>query len=72
MEAEQGIAIIPSFGFAACRSRKIVVSQLIQPVVNLDFHLISSSGRELPPEADEFISFLKSYIATWAGRTGVL
>jgi hypothetical protein len=28
--------------------------------------------RELPPGADEFTSFLKSYLATWAGRTGVL
>jgi hypothetical protein len=26
----------------------------------------------LPPGADEFTSFLKSYIAIWAGRPGVL
>ena len=72
VEADEGIAIIPSFGMPACRNRKVVMSRLINPVVRFDFHLIRSRGRELPPEADEFIAFLKSYIATWAGRAGVL
>jgi LysR family carnitine catabolism transcriptional activator len=72
VEAEEGIAIIPSFGMPACRNRKIVMSQLINPVVRFDFHLISRRGRELPPGADEFTSFLKRYIAIWAGRAGVL
>jgi LysR family carnitine catabolism transcriptional activator len=72
VEAEEGIAIIPSFGMPSCRSRKVVVSQLINPVVRFDFHMISRRGIELPPGADEFASFLKSYIATWAGRAGVL
>jgi len=34
--------------------------------------MISPRGKELPPGAAEFTSFLKSYIATWAGRAGVL
>jgi len=72
VEAEEGIAIIPSFGMPACRNRKVVMSQLINPVVRFDFHIISRRGRELAPGADEFTSFLKSYIATWAGRAGVL
>jgi LysR family transcriptional regulator, carnitine catabolism transcriptional activator len=72
VEAEQGIAIIPSFGMPACRNRKVAMSQLINPVVRFDFHMISRRGRELPPGADEFTFFLKSYIATWAGRAGVL
>ena len=72
VEAEQGVAVVPSFGLPACRNRKVVTSQLINPVVRLDFHLISSRGKELPPGAEEFTSFLKSYIATWAGRAGVL
>jgi LysR family transcriptional regulator, carnitine catabolism transcriptional activator len=72
VEAEEGIAIIPSFGMPACRNRKVLMSQLINPVVRFDFHLISSRGRELPPGAEEFTSFLKSYVATWAGRAGVL
>jgi LysR family transcriptional regulator, carnitine catabolism transcriptional activator len=71
-EAEEGIAIIPSFGIPACRNRKVVVSQLVNPVARFDFHLISRRGRALPPRADEFTSFLKSYIAIWAGRAGVL
>jgi DNA-binding transcriptional LysR family regulator len=72
VEAEEGIAIIPSFGMPAYRNRKVVMSQLINPAVRFDFHMISRRGRELPPGADEFTSFLKSYIATWAGRAGVL
>ena len=72
VEAEEGIAIIPSFGMPACRNRKITTSQLINPVVRFDFHMISRRGRELPPGAEEFTSFLKRYIATWAGRAGVL
>jgi LysR family transcriptional regulator, carnitine catabolism transcriptional activator len=72
VEAEEGIAIIPSFGLPACRNRKVVTSRLVSPVASLEFHLISNRGKELPPGADEFTSFLKSHIATWAGRAGVL
>lgn len=72
VEAEEGIAIIPSFGMPACRNRKVVMSQLINPVARFDFHLISNRAKELPPGANDFASFLKSYIATWAGRAGVL
>jgi LysR family transcriptional regulator, carnitine catabolism transcriptional activator len=72
VEADEGIAVILSFGMPACRNRKVVMSQLINPVVRFDFHLISSRARELPPGAAEFTSFLKSYVATWAGRAGVL
>jgi LysR family carnitine catabolism transcriptional activator len=72
VEAEEGIAIIPSFGLPACRNRKVVMSQLINLIVRFDFHMISRRGKELPPGAVEFISFLKSYIALWAGRAGVL
>jgi DNA-binding transcriptional LysR family regulator len=72
VEADEGIAIIPSFGWPACRNRKITISPLINPVVRFDFHMISPRGKKLPPEADEFTAFLKSYIAGWAGRAGVL
>jgi DNA-binding transcriptional LysR family regulator len=72
VEAEEGIAIIPSFGLPACRNRKVVTSRLVNPVASFEFHLISNRGKELPPGADEFTAFLKSYIATWAGRAGVL
>jgi hypothetical protein len=34
--------------------------------------MISRRGKELPTGAEEFTSFLKNYIATWAGRAGVL
>ena len=58
--------------FTACRNRKVVMSQLINPVVNLEFHQITNRGKKLPPGADDFTAFLKIYISRWAGRAGVL
>lgn len=72
VEAGEGIAIIPSFVLPACRNRKVTLSRLINPVINLEFSCVTNRGRKLPPGADDFTSFLKSYIATWAGRSGVL
>jgi DNA-binding transcriptional LysR family regulator len=72
VEADEGMAIIPSFGLPVCRNRKVVVSRLINPVVNLDFDQISNRGKKLPPGADEFTAFLKTHIARWAGRAGIL
>ena len=71
-EAGQGVAIIPSYGLPACRSRKLAMSRLINPVVPLDFSQIRLGGRKLPPVAEDFTSFLQSYIASWAGRSGIL
>jgi len=72
VESSEGIAVIPSFALPARRDRKVVFSQLTNPVVNLDFYQISNRGRKLPAGAEDFTSFLKTYIARWAGRAGVL
>jgi LysR family transcriptional regulator, carnitine catabolism transcriptional activator len=72
VEADEGIAIIPSFGVPVCRNRKVLMSRLINPIVNLEFSLISTRARKLPPGADEFSAFLKTYVARWAGHAGVL
>jgi LysR family carnitine catabolism transcriptional activator len=72
VEAGEGIAIIPSFVLPACRNRKVLLSRLINPVVNLDFSWISNRGKRLPSGTDDFTSFLKTYIARWAGRAGIL
>jgi hypothetical protein len=48
------------------------MSRLVNPVVHLDSYQIRHAGRELPPVAEEFTVFLQSYIASWAGRAGVL
>jgi DNA-binding transcriptional LysR family regulator len=72
VEADEGVAIIPSFGVLACRTRKVTVSELIDPTVHLELYQISNRGRELPAEAKEFSAFLKMYIASWVGDAGVL
>ena len=72
VEAGEGIAVVPSFIIPACRNRRVVMSKLTNPVVNVDFSRISLRGKKLPPGADDFTSFLQSYIARWAGRAGIL
>lgn len=69
VEANEGIAIIPSFGMLACRNRKVTMSELIDPVVNLNFYQISNQGSRMSDEAKEFSAFLKTYIANWAGTS---
>jgi LysR family transcriptional regulator, carnitine catabolism transcriptional activator len=72
VEAGEGTAIIPSFGLPACRNRNVTMSELVEPVVALEFYEISHRGRRLQDEAAEFSAFLKKYIATWAGEGGIL
>jgi hypothetical protein len=72
VEAAEGAAIVPSFALPACRSRKVTMSELVDPVVTLEFDQISHRGRKLQDEASEFSAFLKKYIATWAGEAGLL
>lgn len=72
VEADEGIAIIPSFGLPACRNRKVTMSELVDPIVTLEFYEISHRGRKLPEEARVFSAFLKRYIARWAGEAGML
>jgi LysR family transcriptional regulator, carnitine catabolism transcriptional activator len=72
VEAGEGVAIVPSFGPLASRDRNIAMSRLVNPVVHLDSFQIRHAGRKLPPVAEEFTLFLQSYIASWAGRSGVL
>jgi DNA-binding transcriptional LysR family regulator len=72
VEAEEGIAIVPSFGLPAGRTRDVTMSQLVDPVVNLDVYQISNRSKKLSQEADEFSDFLKAYIARWAGHGGVV
>ena len=48
------------------------MSELVDPIVSLEFYEISSRGRKLPSEASEFSAFLKQYISRWAGEAGAL
>jgi DNA-binding transcriptional LysR family regulator len=67
VEAGLGIAVIPSFGVMASRSRKVRITRL-EPEVTLDFYEISNRGRKLPHEASGFASFLKTYLARRVGE----
>jgi hypothetical protein len=43
----------------ACRNRKVTMSDLIDPTVNLNFYQISNRGSRLSADAQEFHQFLK-------------
>src|SRR3981081_3635818 len=68
VEADEGIAVIPSFGMAACRNRRVSMSRLVNPVVTIGLYLISNRATKLPPGADEFTRFLKSFVGRWIGH----
>jgi LysR family transcriptional regulator, carnitine catabolism transcriptional activator len=72
VEADEGIAIVPSFGLPACRNRQVRMSPLVDPVVEMEFHQITQRGRTLPEGTDEFLAFLKSYVSVWAHQAGVV
>jgi DNA-binding transcriptional LysR family regulator len=71
VEAHEGIAVIPSFGMRACRNRKVTMSSLIDPVVNLNFYQISDCSSRLSEGAKEFSGFLETHIANWAGTSSI-
>lgn len=71
VEADEGSAIIPSFGLALCKGRDVVASRLVDPVVSMDFNQITQRGRTLPEGAEEFVAFLKTYFVGWAARAGI-
>lgn len=62
VEADEGLAMIPSCGLPACRNRKVLMSRLIHPLVNAEFCQISNRGKRLPPGAEKFTALLRSYI----------
>lgn len=72
VEANEGLAIIPSFGLVVAPTRRVTMTQLVDPVVQLDFHQISTRSRPLSPDAAAFAAFLQAYMSRWAGRSGVI
>jgi DNA-binding transcriptional LysR family regulator len=71
VEANEGIAIIPSFGMLAARNRKVTMCELIDPVLNLDFYQITNRGGRMSEEAKTFSQFLRTYMASWAGTSRI-
>ncbi len=59
-------AVVPTFTIPACRDRRIAMHPLTDPAVPVDLYQIVNRGRKLPPGAEDFTGFVKSYIAEWA------
>jgi hypothetical protein len=47
-------------------------TRLVDSGVSMEFHQITQRGRSLPEGADEFVGFLRTYMAGWAARVGVV
>jgi len=71
VEAGHGTGILPSHALPACQRRRVRTSRLINPTVPIDFYQIRNRSRKLSPAAQEFTTFLRAYIARWAGRAGL-
>ena len=69
VEANEGVAIIPSFGTPPCRNHKVTVSALVDPAIDLDFYQISNRCSHLSEDAKEFSGLPKTHIANWAGTS---
>ena len=66
VEVGAGVAVIPTLAIPACRDLKISMHPLVDPAMGVELFEIVDRGRKLPPGAEEFNEFLKSYIAEWA------
>jgi len=66
VEAGAACAVIPTFAIPACRSHRIAMHPLTDPMVPIELYQIASRGRKLPPGFEDFSGFLRSYIAEWA------
>jgi LysR family transcriptional regulator, carnitine catabolism transcriptional activator len=71
VEAGEGLGIIPSFGLLACQTRKVIISELSDPVVTFDLHELTSRAKKQSADSQAFSSSLKRHIATWAGESGL-
>jgi hypothetical protein len=49
-----------------------MINPLVNPTVHLDFYQIRKSGRKFSSVTEEFTAFLKNYIVSWAGKSGLL
>ncbi|HEX2197496.1 MAG TPA: LysR family transcriptional regulator [Burkholderiales bacterium] len=66
--AGAGVAVIPSFAISVCRSHRIAMSPLQDPLVPIELYAMIDRGRKLPHGAAEFNEFLKGYVAQWADQ----
>lgn len=71
VEADEGIAVVPSYALLASRNRKVVMSRLINPVADVEFSLISYRGKKVPEIAGAFTDFLKSFFSRWVARSNI-
>ena len=63
-----GVAIAPSSVMPACQQRGATIQYLTKPDALVDFYEIRSRARVLHSSADEFTTYLKRHIASWASQ----
>lgn len=59
VEADLGIAILPTYALVTCKNREIVARPLSHPTIAREIVVITRRGRSLPPAGTDFIQLLQ-------------
>jgi DNA-binding transcriptional LysR family regulator len=70
VEAGEGVAIVPGWARQICRDRNVVVTQLVDPVVEVKLYQIHARGRKTSAGVTRFMAFLTRYADRWEARHG--
>jgi len=61
VEVGLGVAVLPTYAFAAAHDRKVVARPLIEPTIARNIFMISPSGRSAPPALPAFATILRKH-----------
>jgi len=61
VEADLGIAVLPTYAWAAARESKVAAAALVDPTIARDIVMITKAGRSIPPAVSTFGRFLSKY-----------
>ncbi|SDR56637.1 DNA-binding transcriptional regulator, LysR family [Rhizobiales bacterium GAS113] len=61
VEAGLGVAVLPTYAWAAARYRKVVAKPLIRPSISRDVAIITASERPMSPAMASFSGFLRKH-----------
>jgi DNA-binding transcriptional LysR family regulator len=64
-EAGEGVAIVPGWARRACRNRNVIVTRLVDPLVDVKLYQIYARGRKAGAGVTRFMQFLTRYAGTW-------
>jgi DNA-binding transcriptional LysR family regulator len=70
VEAELGIAVLPTYAWTAARTEKVSVVPLVEPVIARDIVMITQAARSISPAVSAFARFLGKHTIAMLPTTG--